>query len=467
MPAAREEWPGINNVTLDLNLAEEAAEVEALRFEILEQPVEMTAHLPLGEEVWAALRRKDGQLDWHDLSARLRIERAKLSGLAKYFPSLLSPQGELSANIVLQPEARLGGGIEVRDLGTRPLGALGPVHDVDALVRLNGRRIELKRLEAFLGGQRVDLSGDALLPQELWPQDALPMFRLALRGTNLPLARRPELMLRADVNLTISNSPAQPPPTVTGTVTLRNSYFVSDLRALVPGKIARPEQRPPYFSIDKEPFGNWRLNVEVRGDDFLKVRSPIFRGAISSTLRLDGTLGEPVALGEVRVSSGTIQFPFANFEVTEGLVSITSADPHEPRLFVTAAAERLGYNLKLEVTGPATDPRLQFSSSPPLSPEQILLMVTAGQAPAQAGQLSTEQRAQRLGLFVGRSLLSSLGVGAGSEDRLTIQSGEQVTQSGKPTYEVEYKLTDDWSIVGEYDRFNEFNVGVKWKVLSR
>jgi hypothetical protein len=32
---------------------------------------------------------------------------------------------------------------------------------------------------------------------------------------------------------------------------------------------------------------------------------------------------------------------------------------------------------------------------------------------------------------------------------------------------VEYKLTDRWSLVGEYDRFNALNAGVKWKIYSR
>jgi translocation and assembly module TamB len=184
-------------------------------------------------------------------------------------------------------------------------------------------------------------------------------------------------------------------------------------------------------------------------------------------MRLQGTLANPVALGEVRISSGTVLFPFANFDVTEGLVSLTSESPHDPQLFVTANAQRLGYDLKLEVTGSANEPRLQFSSSPPLSPEQVLLLVTTGQAPSQTGQLSSRQRVQRLGLFLGRNLLTSLGFGGSGEDRLSVRMGEEVTNDGRPSYEVEYKMTDDWSVVGEYDRFNEFNVGVKWNVFSR
>ena len=50
---------------------------------------------------------------------------------------------------------------------------------------------------------------------------------------------------------------------------------------------------------------------------------------------------------------------------------------------------------------------------------------------------------------------------------MTIRSGEEVTLQGRPTYEVEYKLSKDWSIVGEYDRFNQYNAGLKWRIYSK
>ena len=72
-----------------------------------------------------------------------------------------------------------------------------------------------------------------------------------------------------------------------------------------------------------------------------------------------------------------------------------------------------------------------------------------------------------MAMFVGKSLISKLSGGEGNADRLTVRSGEEVTQNGKQTYSVEYKITDDWSLVAEYDRFNALNAGVKWKFYSK
>jgi translocation and assembly module TamB len=254
---------------------------------------------------------------------------------------------------------------------------------------------------------------------------------------------------------------------LSGNARLRDSYFLHDLADLVPGKVTSPSRRPPYFSIDTPPLADWRLAVHITGERFLKVRSTLFSGEVSANLNLQGTLKEPLALGEVRIDSGHVRFPFATLKVQQGFVTLTSQDPYRPRLLVSAASKQYGYDIKLDVSGPADAPIMQFASTPPLSSEQILLMVTAGTLPHETRPLSTQQRAQNLAVFVGHDVLTKLGFGEDKEQRLTIRSGEEISEQGRPTYNVEYSLTDRWSLVGEYDRFNAFNAGFKWRVYSK
>jgi translocation and assembly module TamB len=81
--------------------------------------------------------------------------------------------------------------------------------------------------------------------------------------------------------------------------------------------------------------------------------------------------------------------------------------------------------------------------------------------------LSTQARAGRLATFLGRDFLSRYAGNDLAEERLTINTGENLTEEGKTTYSVEYRLNDRWSLVGEYDRFNAVNAGVKWRILLR
>ena len=81
--------------------------------------------------------------------------------------------------------------------------------------------------------------------------------------------------------------------------------------------------------------------------------------------------------------------------------------------------------------------------------------------------LTPQQKAQTVAMFLGRDILAKLGLGDQTQQRLTIRSGEEISEQGRPTYHVEYKLTDRWSLEGEYDRFGDFNAGLKWRVYSK
>jgi translocation and assembly module TamB len=198
------------------------------------------------------------------------------------------------------------------------------------------------------------------------------------------------------------------------------------------------------------------------------VQSPLFHGKVSTVLSLEGTLKDPLALGQVKIDPGsTVTFPFSSLDVKQGFITLSSEDPYRPQLFVTAQARRFAYDIKMEATGPVDQPVVQFSSIPGLSSEEIVLMLTAGQVPRGVGATATtQQRAQGLALFVGKNLLSDFGLGGG-EERLTVRSGEEISESGRPTYNVEYKLTDRWSVIGEYDRFDQYDLNLKYKIYSK
>jgi len=310
------------------------------------------------------------------------------------------------------------------------------------------------------------MAGEGDLRGTNWFKEDVPPFKFTLSGMNVPISRQPESVIRSDLNLTVTKTNGAP-ALISGVVRMRDSFYLSDITDLVPGKVASPSKRPPYFSIEDEPFDRWRLSLYVTGERSMRVRSTIFRGQITPNLRIQGTLREPLALGDAKIDTGQVKFPFADFEVNQGLVTLSSDNPYRPSLLISAGSKRFGYDVKMEVTGFADAPVIQFSSTPPLSSEQLVLMVTAGELPKTGYTLSPQQRAQTAALFVGKDLLAKLGFGDSGEPRLTITSGAEISEEGKPTYNIEYKLTDRWALEGEYDRFNAYNAGLKWRVYSK
>lgn len=454
-----EEFPPLKNVEARILLDRQRARVEQLSLLVEEQPVTARGDVPFEfGKGWGDL------VQWDKASATVEVKDVKVAAAAKFFPEILLPYGTVNVSARLEPGLQVHGELQLRGAAMRPMLAVGAVHDVDANLKLNGREIEIEDVHGLLGGQPVSAKGKVELPEKDF-KAGLAAIDVHLQGQNIPLVRQSEIVVRSDVDATVTKS-KNGRAVISGKLNLRDSVFLSDLKELVPGRVARAGLPPPYFSIATQPFADWRLDLTVSGDRFLKVRGPLFRGEVSAALKGQGTLRDPVVLGQVTIPSGTVQFPFGSLKVSQGFVLLTSENPYQPRLSIAAGSRVFGYEVKMNVSGFAGDPIIEFSSTPPLSSEQIVLMLTSGQLPKDEREFSASQRAGRFALFMGKNLLAKLGLESDS-DRLTFRSGEDLSEKGGQTYYVEFKLTDKLSLVGEYDRFNALNAGVKWRVYSK
>ncbi|MFA5266032.1 MAG: translocation/assembly module TamB domain-containing protein, partial [Opitutaceae bacterium] len=310
---------------------------------------------------------------------------------------------------------------------------------------------------AKAGGQPVTLSGTIQFPAE-----AAPRYDVALRGENLPFIRQTGLLVRGDLDLKL-RTPNTGPTAISGTVRLRDSLFLSDVRTFLPGGTKAAARSPPYFEVTTPPFDAWTLGVDVSGGRFMRLRTPVFNGVASARFRLGGTLGDPSAVGEVVIDEGQVLMPFASFMVKQGSVRITEDNPHALALFLRGTGRRIGYDLTIEISGTTEEPSIVFTSSPALDSEQLLLMVMTGAAPSNVITYSKTRRFARLGTYLGQSLLGSFGGDASGADRLSIATGDKVSRQGRETYDIEYKLSERWKWVGEYDEFDETNIGLKWR----
>lgn len=455
--------PPIEEFQLDAQFDAQTLRVDQFRFLVEKQPVLVSAELPLDASFYDSLSRRRLP-DWQRGRARLRIQRAPIAAFMRYMPRILTPIGVLDVDVAVNGPQTLNGEILIEGATTYPLGDFGAVRDITNRVVFRGQRAILNSV-ATIGGEPLHASGTVDLKGMRWLQGEMPPFQIKLTGQKVPLARQPEVIVRSDFDLGIVHTNSNQ-PLISGTVRLRDSFYTSDLDSLIPGRLAQASHRPPYFSVEVKPIAEWRLDCLVTGDEFLKLRAPFFQGTVSANFKLGGTLQEPFASGEATVPKGRVEFPFGTLEVKQGIVSLTAGNPFQPDLYVTARARRFGYDITMEVTGPAGKPVIQFSSVPSLTSEQILLLLTAGEIPRDQISLTPQQKAQRFAVFLAQRLLAKLGFGGGSE-RLIIRSAEDVSDTGHQTYDVEYKLDKNWSIVGQYDRFNAFNLSLKRRIYSR
>lgn len=453
--------PPMENFQLRTELHPDGIELRTLTGRLDGQKVEARGVFPLSEADWKAFWEEKKLPDWSRAEGQLDLDQAQLEAFAKYLPRILAPEGQVTARLELKPGKQVGGLLLLTNASTYPLGSIAPLREISAVLQFDGQRATLERFRGRIGGQPISANGFVAIPN-----GRLKDYEVKLHGTNIPVARSPEFLLRGSFDVSLRGE-SNAPPLLAGKVTLHNGLFVQHASSRVWSRPRRPSVRPPYFSVTNEPLANWRMDLALLGDRFLRVRTPVFYGLLSANMQLKGTLSQPVLTGDLRADSGQIVFPFGGLEITQGYASFSGSDPQGPTLQINASGRNYRYEVGLEVKGPAETAAVSFSSTPPLTSEQILLMLTAGELPQTEFSFSTTSRAGQVVTFLGMDFYNQVFGSNRGEDRLIIRSGEDISEEGKVTYSVEYRFTDRWSIVGEYDQYNAFNGGLKWRIYSR
>ena len=400
--------------------------------------------------------------------ARLSISmpRMSVSQLDSFLPAELKREGTVSLQLRLKPGEPVQGEFVFSDLSTLPLPGLGSIRDIGGRLLVADGQAVLEEVSCQLGSRTANITGSVEVNPEKLLAGTLPRFDLRLAGEEIPLVRDTGMIIRSDLDITLKND-GTASPIVGGEVNLRRSFFRSELDLLAFNDVSVPAMKPPFFSIADPPLNEWRFDLRIRGDRFMIVRSPIFKGVVSANLQLQGDFEEPQLLGDIVIPQGTLTFPFANLYITRAMITATTANPNDPRLLASAISRISDYSITMNASGSLSDPVITFSSSPPLTSKEILLLISAGKMPARTDDLSTSDRMGKLAVFLGKDLINKFGTGEPTEDRWVVRSGERTSTAGKPTYYIEYLVTDDWSLVGEYDEYDAVNAGVKWRLLGR
>jgi len=453
--------PSIDGLQLAARVSAGTIDVHSLKVAVDGERIDVSGRWPLPSGYWQGLRTNRALPDWRQAQGHLQMSRVQVATLSRYLPQVLAPEGHLDLDVDLESGGKLNGILTLTNAATRPLGQLTPLRDVSARLRLTGTQATLEAFRGQISGHPIEAHGFLRLPGN-GPME----YQLQLQGTNVPLARSVEFLVRGDFDLSLHGS-NNIPPTLSGAVNLHHGLYVRYTSDYIWGGPKRPKLYPPYFSITNEPLADWKLDLNIQGDHFLRTRIPLFSGEASLNLKLGGTLRQPVMSGDARIDSGRILFPFGTLQVQEGYASLSGNDPRGPNLQIRAAGRTLNYDVQLDVNGPLDGANVLFSSTPPLNSDEILLMLSAGVVPQNEYTFSTKAKAGWLATYVGSDLFSRYSGSTGITQRFIITSGESISEEGDLTYTVEYRLTDKWSIIGEYDRFNAYNANLKWRILTR
>jgi translocation and assembly module TamB len=215
------------------------------------------------------------------------------------------------------------------------------------------------------------------------------------------------------------NLPASGPVLISGK--LRSDTVRIDLGAAIPpsiptievryaGQQASPVTRPgprPASASAPELFSAARLNIAVDIPNRLYIAGRGLNSEWDGHLDVAGTIGRPAFRGRLQVMNGSADVIGKSFTLQSGVVHISNALPGNANVNVTAQHTSTTLTVTLTITGPANDPKIDWSSVPALPKSEILSNLLFGSGTPQLSLGQAFQLAQMSGA------LSSLGLGGG------------------------------------------------------
>jgi translocation and assembly module TamB len=347
--------------------------------------------------------------------------------------------------------------------------------DVPSLQALNLNAVVTPagaRLQTFtgeLGGAAFQVTGSVTRNSQ-----SGAVADLRLQGENLLFYRSEGLKVRADTDLTVKGPVKR--LKVTGEVAITDGRLVTyfDLLSTLRGS-AKPQTDMglQLFSIRQPPLSNMVFDVRLISKNPFTIRNNLVRGAVRPELKLIGTGRIPVLAGKIYVDPTRISLPAGSLVFESGLVRFDPNRPDRPTLDLVGTSKMLGYDVTMLVEGPYDEPVVTLSSVPPLSNEELILLLVAGQQPNSEDDQGARQ-SMNVAVFLGKDLIAR---GFGSEsseaaesiiDRFEVHIGRAVTRSGEETIEAEFRLADGilrdgdkLYLTGEKDIFDFYNAGLK------
>jgi autotransporter translocation and assembly factor TamB len=407
-----------------------------------------------------------------DLKGKLNVE--DLSWLAVENPSLRRVSGRLEADVTMKgpiSDPAVDAMVRLTD------GELRPDIDVPSLQALNLNAVvtptdaQLQTFTGELGGAPFQITGSVVRNSQNGAS-----ADLRLQGENLLFVRSAGLKVRADTDLTIKGPMKR--LKVAGEVAITDGRLVKyfDLLGILKGSSKpKTDMGLQLFSIRQPPLKDMVFDVQLTSKNPFTIRNNLAKGALRPELKLTGTGEFPVLAGKVYVDPTRISLPAGNLVFESGVVRFDPNRPDRPTLDLIGRSKMLGYDITMLVEGPFDEPVVTLSSVPPLSNDELLLLLIAGQQPNAADDAEATQRQNmNVAVFLGKDLFARWFGSDSAEadeslmDRFEVGIGRAVTRSGEETIDAQFRIAEDvlrdgdkLYITGEKDIFDFYNAGLK------
>ena len=172
-------------------------------------------------------------------------------------------------------------------------------------------------------------------------------------------------------------------------------------RNTAPGFVPPVKPPPPTTASGVQSGGGLGLDITVASANrtAIAVRGYGLDAALGGSLRISGTTGNPVAIGGFDMDRGRIEVLGRRFDFTQG--KVTFAGDLIPILAFQATTRTSEITATVNVTGPADNPQITFTSSPQLPEEEIISQILFDRGVTRLSAFQAAQLVDAIGQFSG------------------------------------------------------------------
>jgi translocation and assembly module TamB len=302
-----------------------------------------------------------------DISARGKAAATLLSLVA----GGIQATGESDLQVRIRgslAEPQLSGEIQVKDVGLGYTDLPVRLNALNGAIKLEGERAVISSLKGTIGGGTVSLAGFLVLQET-------PRYQIRAELSQVRVRYPADFTSVLDGNLTLAGTTAQ--GQINGNITVRN-LFASERLNLVNLLSGPSPFGGPYVSRSATFASAISLNVSLASVRPVRIETHDLRLVSDIDLHVQGTLANPVVVGNIYLRSGDSIFRGNRYTLTRGDIAMTNPFRTEPVLDLQAHTRVDKYDLTLEISGPIDQIRFSFRSDPPLPTADILSLLAFG-----------------------------------------------------------------------------------------
>lgn len=288
-------------------------------------------------------------------------------------PLIEEAQGriKLNANISGTTRAtRFDGGVNLRDGFLRLKGVDATIENLNGDIGLSGDQAELSEMRGSLGGGQIQVSGGV----ELY-LNRPPIFNIELYGRDNRLKFFPVSYAEVE-EAQLSFTGDHPPYLFGGQAKIRKTLMRNNFDMSGGQKQLQNARYLPSKKGDGSSF--YEVKIHAVAEQGVFVENDLFDAEFRGDITLLNNFEYPEIIGKAELIKGRLLFRSTAFILDHAIVKLPSPEIFRPQFSVGGSTIVNNYKISLFASGTPDEPKISFSSSPPLSQGDILSLLAFG-----------------------------------------------------------------------------------------